>query len=93
MSCRTEGAEGKDAPFAKPVKEGGCTFGTKCGGVGVSSCSTGDTTAVSDPRCEKPKFEGFSLKKKCDEGILKMDVAAGRGRGAWRAVWRFGVTG
>ena len=24
-----EGAEEKDALFAKPVKEGGCTFGTK----------------------------------------------------------------
>ena len=54
--------------------------------------------AVSDPRFEKPTFDGFFsffyfLKKKGDEGILKMDVALGRGRGARRAVWRLEVKG
>ena len=35
---------------------------------------------MGDPCCEKPKLDGFSLKK-CDEDLFKMEVAAGRGRG------------
>ena len=45
-----------------------------------------------DPRSEKQKFDGFSLKNG-DEGIFKTDVAAGRGRGAERAVPEFEVMG
>ena len=45
-----------------------------------------------DLRSEKPKLDGFSLKNG-DEVIFKMDVAAGRGRGAERAVREFEVMG
>ena len=45
-----------------------------------------------DPRSEKPKFDGFSLKNG-DEGIFKTDVVAGRGRGPERAVREFEVMG
>ena len=40
----------------------------------------------------KPKFDGFTVANG-DEIILKMDVAAGRCRGAWRAVRGFEVKG
>ena len=43
-------------------------------------------------RCGKPKFDGFTSAKR-DEVILKMDVSAGRGRGAERAVRGFEVKG
>ena len=40
----------------------------------------------------EPQFDGFTSAKR-DEVILKMDVAAGRGRGAGRAVRGFEVKG
>ena len=47
---------------------------------------------MGDPRCEKPELDVFFLKNG-DEDLFKMDVAAGRGCGAERAVRGLEVKG